>query len=278
MMNVGAFSLEAVSVALAGLLAWLVPRFLPWRYPPDQRKAAANLVFEAFWIGLLAARLKYVWHWWPDYVDTPRSILAIGDGGFHWRAGLLIALACVWWRTRGAHGLRRPVLGGIAVGMMAWGLAQGPLLLMNRAPPTLPNLALSTLDAKPVTLKGYIGQPLVVNLWATWCPPCQREMPMLERAQHDYPEVTFLMINQGEDAQAVGSFLGWERLRFRHVLLDPFSRTGQELGARGLPTTLFFDAGGQLVQSHMGELTAARLRDIAQQHFTHRSAVNTAQD
>jgi len=277
-MNVGAFSLEVIAVALASALAWLVPRFLLWRNQPEQRKAAANLVFEALWIGLLAARVKYVWHWWPDYLDTPRSILAIGDGGFHWRAGLLIALVYVWWRTRGAHELRRPVLGGIAVGMMAWGLAQGPLLLMNRVPPTLPNLALSTLDAKSVTLKSYIGRPLVVNLWATWCPPCQREMPMLERAQHDYPDVTFLMINQGEDAQTVGTFLGWERLRFTHLLLDPFSRASQEMGARGFPTTLFFDAEGRLIESHMGELTAARLRDIVQQYFSHRSAVSTPQE
>jgi thiol-disulfide isomerase/thioredoxin len=38
----------------------------------------------------------------------------------------------------------------------------------------------------------------VINIWATWCPPCRREMPVLQQAQHDYPHVTFLFVNQGE--------------------------------------------------------------------------------
>lgn len=92
-------------------------------------------------------------------------------------------------------------------------------------------------------------------------------MPVLAQAQRDYPGAVFLMVNQGEQASTVTHFLQPKGLAFDHVLLDPLSEALQTFGSRGLPTTLFFDAQGKLVDSHMGELTAARLKDTLQQRF-----------
>lgn len=79
--------------------------------------------------------------------------------------------------------------------------------------------------------------------------------------------MTVLMVNQGEDAQAVRAFLEQKGLRFDHVLLDRTLRAMKTYGSRGLPTTLFFDAKGNLVESHMGEISAARLKDAVADRF-----------
>lgn len=108
---------------------------------------------------------------------------------------------------------------------------------------------------------------MVINLWATWCPPCRREMPVLAQAQSVFPDVVFVMVNQGESAPAIHAFLEREGLQFAHVLRDPTSLTMHAVGSRGLPTTLFFDEQGRLTDSHVGELTMARLKSIMLRRF-----------
>ena len=110
-----------------------------------------------------------------------------------------------------------------------------------------------------VRLPEFTGRPMVVNLWATWCPPCRREMPVLAEAQAQRADVAFVFVNQGEGANEVRDYLRGGAMALRNVVLDPASRVSQSTGARGLPTTLFFDAGGRLVDVHMGELTRAGL-------------------
>ena len=141
-------------------------------------KLAGAVLFDAVFWGVIAARLGYIAQWWEDYFATPMSMLAIGDGGYSWWIGVPAALAFAWWRTR-TMPVRRPVLTGIATGVAAWfttGLVVG---LLHHSPP-LPELHLNTLEEQPISLLSYQGRPTVVNLWATWCPPCRREMPVFE--------------------------------------------------------------------------------------------------
>ncbi|MEN1971676.1 TlpA disulfide reductase family protein [Luteimonas sp. MJ204] len=291
MTGLGPFPIHAVIAALATLSGWLVVRAWARRLPeapdpadvphaaaadpagppaaPDARpqRIAPALFVDAVLIGLLAARLGYVLLWWPEYMAAPRSIIAIGDGGFLWWAGLAVALAFAWWRTGKRLPLRRPLLAGIAAGMLAWAAFNGLLLMMQRSAPPLPAFELATLDGSPTTLAAHAGRPVVLNLWATWCPPCRREMPVLAEAQAKYPGVAFVLVNQGEDRGTIGGFLAGQGLAFEHMLLDPHSRTMLETGTRGLPTTLFFDARGRLVDTHMGELTRASLADALHRRF-----------
>jgi hypothetical protein len=84
-------------------------------------------------------------------------------------------------------------------------------------------------------------------------------MPVLADAQARQPAIGFLFVNQGESAAAVLSYLRAEKLALREVLLDGGSALGPAVGSRGLPTTLFYDAQGRLVDAHVGALHAAAL-------------------
>ena len=271
MTGLGPFPIHAVIAAAATVVGWLVVRAWARRLPDAPaacpHRVAVGLFVDAVLVGLLAARLGYVLRWWPEYMAAPKSVIAIGDGGFLWWTGLPVAVAFAWWRTRRRLPLRRPLLAGMVAGMLAWAAFGGLLLLMQRSAPPLPTFAMATLDGEPTTLAALSGQPIVLNLWATWCPPCRREMPVLADAQQRYPGVTFVLANQGEDRGTIRDYLQAAGLELDHVLMDPHSRAMLETGTRGLPSTLFFNAEGRLVDTHMGELTRASLAATLQARF-----------
>ena len=149
--------------------------------------------------------------------------------------------------------------GGAAAGVLLW--SAGSLALSATAPRDLPDLVLTDLaTGQAVRLREAAARaPVVVNLWATWCGPCRREMPVLAAAQARHPGVVFLLVNQGESPEAVRRYLAAERLSLRTVLLDPGSQLGPALGSSGLPTTVFFDRHGRRTDAHLGALNAAAL-------------------
>ncbi|NYT66644.1 TlpA family protein disulfide reductase [Alcaligenaceae bacterium] len=267
MIGIGPFSIQVVIIVIAVLLAWVTARLVARRVPDVSHKAAGSMVLDAVMWGLLAARCAFVIGWWEDYLAAPMSIIAIGDGGFTWWVGVAVALAYIAWRTRLATTLRGPVLTGVASGLIAWFMAGGVLGLLQNSAPPLPDVQLVTLDDRSVALSAYAGRPVVLNLWASWCPPCRREMPVFEQAQVEFPEVAFVLVNQGESLQQAQDFLQNEHLTLTDVLLDSRSELMRVLGARGLPTTLFFDAQGRMVDSHLGEITMAGLKDKMRRLF-----------
>ncbi|MGE8681324.1 MAG: TlpA family protein disulfide reductase, partial [Achromobacter marplatensis] len=120
-------------------------------------------------------------------------------------------------------------------------------------------LAVQHIDGAPAALSAFHGKPTVINLWASWCPPCRREMPAFAKAQAANPDVNFVFLNQGEAPPDVAQFLAQHAPALRNVLLDPAGEASRKLSNRGLPATLFLDAQGRLVDLRVGELSTASL-------------------
>lgn len=261
MIGVGPLPMHAVVVFSAALMAWMVSCAAARRLDPQVSHHASEVVLDMLLWGLLGARLGYVMEWWPEYAAVPLSVFTIGDGGFSWWSGLLTAIVLVGWRTRNRWRLGVALSIGICAGLVCWFLAGVVLGLWQRSTTPLPDMQLAALDKQQsVNLSTFKGRPVVLNLWASWCPPCRREMSAFEKTQKIFPAVDFVMINQGETTQQARAFLEREGLDFKNVLIDPSSSTMQVIRSRGLPTTLFFDAQGLLVHSHMGEMTMASLK------------------
>ena len=100
---------------------------------------------------------------------------------------------------------------------------------------------------------------MVVNMWATWCPPCQREMPALSRAQVLHPNVSFVFVNQGESLESVRRYLRLVPFHLDHVLVDEGNLLGKAMDSTALPMTLIYGINGQLVYSHQGLISEAVL-------------------
>jgi thiol-disulfide isomerase/thioredoxin len=243
--------LTLIAVALGGFVANRLARVAGIEVEP-------TLTYMLL-VGLVAARLAFVLQWRDQYFDLPLSILNIRDGGWEPAAGVVAALLFGLQRAHRQAGLRKPVL--------AAALTTGTLLLLggiatflvSPSVAPLPPLTLNSLEGRSVSLADFAGKPTVVNLWATWCPPCRREMPALQQAQVANPDVNIVFVNQGEEAAAIVAFLDRQGLALSNVLVDPQSSTGAALGHSALPTTLFFDAHGRLASTRIGELSQATL-------------------
>jgi thiol-disulfide isomerase/thioredoxin len=118
------------------------------------------------------------------------------------------------------------------------------------APPQpAPEVAFTDTAGNPAALADFKGKLLLVNLWATWCQPCLREMPSLEKLQESQGDqliVAALSEDRG-GAKVVEPFVAKLGLAKVKVYLDPKSEVGHAFAVRGLPTTVVIDAEGQLV-------------------------------
>lgn len=101
-------------------------------------------------------------------------------------------------------------------------------------------------------------------------------MPVLAAAQQRHPNVNFVFVNQGENSATIDAYMHGKDLALRNVLRDPFSNLMREVGAYGLPATLFFDATGRLLDTHLGELSEASLDHKLRRFPATSSAVSTS--
>ncbi|NHZ33550.1 TlpA disulfide reductase family protein [Massilia rubra] len=225
-----------------------------------QKVKTGKVLLDMLLAGLVAGRIVFVASWFAQYRAAPLSIIDIRDGGFTPWAALLSALAFGAWRMRGQPRLRNPLAAGVLAGALAWCTSGAPLLLNLSERKPLPSVALVTPGGAPVSLAALAqGRPVVLNLWASWCPPCRQEMPLLASAQQRNRDVVFVFVNQGEDGQSVMAYLNGGQVALENVVLDSRSAMGREVGSSALPTTLFYDAGGRLANSHLGAVSAASL-------------------
>ena len=159
-------------------------------------------------------------------------------------------------------------LAGLMLVPLAGRAQSGGLAALSGAMPA-PPLALPDLDDdKIVDLKTLRGRIVVVNFWASWCPPCRRELPSLGRLQKLFKpaDLTVVAVNVGEDADTVSSFVGTTNFP---VLLDKNSSVMELWPIKGLPTTFVVDRSGRLALRAVGPrdfddpAIVAQLRELA---------------
>jgi peroxiredoxin len=122
-------------------------------------------------------------------------------------------------------------------------------------------------DEEVVRLADYRGRPLVVNLFASWCPPCVREMPAIERVKQDVAdEVAFLGIATNDRVEKARELVEETGITW-DVARDPHGEAATTLGAVRMPTTFLIDAEGEIVEAHTGEISEGELRDLLAEHF-----------
>lgn len=156
--------------------------------------------------------------------------------------------------TETATGRRRFLAAGTGLALLACApaiRAQGRGMTPMPAVLPAPTLRLPDMDGKPVDLAQYKGRVVLVNFWATWCPPCRKEFPSLGRVRKLFKPGQFevLAVNVGEDADTVFSFTGTPEFP---VLFDRDSQVMAAWPVKGLPTTLLVDRQGRIAFRAVG--------------------------
>ena len=238
--------------------------FVGWRLGRSSAAEVESLLWQTLIVGFIAARLAFVAQYRDAYLASPLGIVDIRDGGWAPAAGFIGAALFAFVRQLRRPRVRMPLWSALATGAVIWGVGTLALNIGTAERQTLPPIALISIDGTRVKLDDFKGRPTVVNLWATWCPPCVREMPVLQQAQVDHPAVNFVFVNAGEPAERVHAWLQIRKLPMMNVLLDVTNQTTVHFKTPGLPTTLFFDASGTLVSVRVGEVSRATLMERLQ--------------
>jgi len=262
-MNVGPFSLPLppliffISVMVSLFAGWLV------------RKNRANVdgaIFGSVLAGLVVARLSFVLHYLPAYKDGFAKMLDFRDQGFDLIPGLIAGGCVVGWFLLRRRSMRVPLLAAVVAGAVVWGSATA-FVNVSRQPANVPVISLFNVDGVRESLTKGDGRPIIVNLWATWCPPCQAEMPVLAEAQAGTQDLHIVFVNQGETRDVVSSYLNSHDLHVKNALLDPGMAVARAVSATAYPTTLFYDAQGRLLSAHLGQFSRASFAQAIEQFY-----------
>ena len=271
---VSVFGLLIPVVRGAVILALLLASWVAVRYarqsglPSDRVDRAASAVGIA---GVIGARLGFVALNWSAFQSNPLSVFFIWQPGFNPWAGFFVGGVYGLWRFGGQRHLWRPLLVGFGVAallpMLAYGATQTRFAALGatsvRIGDPAPTLRLVNLEGKSVSLSQLRGKTVVLNFWATWCPPCRREMPMLESIQREYAArgVVIVGVDVAEPLERVAASVKDIGVSYPIWLEGAGSDSSQaafgRFGGVGLPTTVFIDRAGIVRGRQIGELSRA---------------------
>lgn len=116
-------------------------------------------------------------------------------------------------------------------------------------------LPVTTLEGDAVDLNQYKGRLVLLNFWATWCPPCIKEMPSMQRLQDQFSEQEFqvVAVNLAQNATTVESFLMEQEFEFTlPVYLDEKGQGFKDLELQGMPSSFLIDQQGQVLETIVG--------------------------
>ncbi len=156
-----------------------------------------------------------------------------------------------------AQGLHELASGGDGWGapdvLQALVTIAGPQQAPSATSGSAPAFTLTGTDGHQVTLASLAGKPAVINFWASYCPPCRAEMPLLETRVGQSSGARLLLVDEGDSSQAARDFLSSLGIK-QPALLDSNLAVGHAYGAIALPTTVFLHADGTIAARHIGQL------------------------
>lgn len=258
---IGPFALPVTPVLLVGSL--LVGLLVATILGRKQNSSVSDTILTIVFISLLIGRAVFVLRFLESY-QSVWQVLDIRDRGFDLSSSLLTgAILLIIQLKRKPE--QRLVLTSAAVTTTLLFIISMSLFNASRQQAVMPDLVLEQLNGQKTNIKQISEDKItIINLWASWCPPCRREMPVFADAQQRYPNVRFIMLNQGESSSTVKQFIQRIKPQLAHVMLDKNGEMATIMNAYGLPMTLYYDQNGNLVNSHFGEVSAATLQSAIQ--------------
>lgn len=248
----------AALIALASFL--LLLEILAWR---RRRRGVADgfgrwpALMVVGWI--VAARTGFVVSNWPAFAAEPSDMIKLWQGGFSARAGAYAVVLVLAAAALSRQNAVLPLASAALLAAVISGAAMLALTPRSAGATSLTTEVFADLDGQSSPLADPPGKPVIVNLWASWCGPCRREMPMLKAIAATDPSVVMRFVDQGETPAAITRFLRSENLSTAGIRLDPARRLMARYGAIGLPATLFFRADGTLSAGVIGEISRAEV-------------------
>ena len=149
-----------------------------------------------------------------------------------------------------------------------------PLIIFSEQPATFdeseteaaanrpaPDFTLTDLNGNRVSLSQFLGQPVVINFWATWCPPCRVEIPhLIEAYEREQGQVVFLAISLDEPESVVRGFVEEQGMPFT-ILLDDGGKVAATYRVNSIPVTLFISRDGMITARYVGQMSPSKIED-----------------
>jgi thiol-disulfide isomerase/thioredoxin len=120
---------------------------------------------------------------------------------------------------------------------------------------------LKDLDGKEISLSSFKGKKVFLNFWATWCPPCQAEMPEIEKLYQETKtsDLVILAVDLGEDKSTAKAFIDKNKYTFK-ILLDTDGKLASDYNISSIPSSYFIDKDGYIVATHLGSMNLAQMK------------------
>jgi thiol-disulfide isomerase/thioredoxin len=246
-----AFPAETAAV-LAGMISFMVfEHALVKRFDGRLEKWMGQTILAA----VLGARLVHVALHWDVFATEPLRALAVWQGGSWIGAAIGVAVATALAAKRTWKALPLAACATAAF-FVAW--VTVVLIAPHEPFPPPPAVVLYDLKGSPFAMSDR-ARPAVLNLWATWCPPCRRELPMMAELAKSTSDADFIFANQGESREAIRTYLQDAGLTLDIALVDTASILSRHYSAIGTPTTLFLNSDGSVSSANIGEITKEML-------------------
>jgi len=124
-----------------------------------------------------------------------------------------------------------------------------------------PDFTLTDLNGNRVSLSQFVGKPVVINFWATWCPPCRAEIPhLIEAYEREQGQVVFLAISVDEPERIVRDFVEEQGMPFI-ILLDDGGKVASTYRVNSIPVTFFISRDGEITARYVGQMSPSKIED-----------------